>query len=157
MSFRPSIRNRLRGIAMVETVIVTPILLFLILATAEITNAFVDHNTLTKSVRNGARYFASKALSGDTGKILNPIPTGISNDTRNLVVFGNTAGTGNPILQGLDVVDVALSADFTNNNVEVTVDYTYTGLLGGSLPSFGFGQDLSLGMTLQATVTMKAL
>ena len=152
---------RQRGAALVETVVISPLLLFLILLTAEITNAFVDHNTLTKSVRNGARYFASNAMLGTTGSIppaiLDPTTSQIRKDTINLVVFGNTAGTGNPILQGLDAGDVTPGVDFINNNIEVTVDYAYTGLLGGSLPSFGFGPDVNLGMTLQATVTMKAL
>lgn len=155
MPSRMSLMPRQRGAALVETVVVSPLLLFLVLLTAEITNAYVDHNTLTKSVRSGARYLASNAQFGSTGTV--QITAQIDANTRNLVVFGNTTGTGSPILRGLGASNVTLSADTVNKNVEVTADYAYTGLLGGSLPSFGFGSDVGLGMTLQASVTMKVL
>lgn len=148
-------RRRHRGIALVETIIVTPLLLFLILATAEITNAFVDHNTLTKSVRNGARYLAGKALLGTTGNVVLPRGTLVA-DTQNLVVYGNTSDTENPILPGLAIGDVSVTP-VGSNDIEVSATYSYTGILGSALPAFGLGSDIGLGFTLQATVTMKAL
>lgn len=147
-------RNRQTGAALVETVVVTPMLLFLILLTAEITNAYVDHNTLTKSARSAARWVASNALVGTTGTVT--LTAGVVNQTRNLAVYGNTAGTGAAILPGLAVGNVQV-LNIGGNNVQVTVTYAYTGLLGGSLPSFGFGADSDLSMNLQATVTMRAL
>lgn len=154
-STNPKLRDKLRGVALVETVVVTPILLFLILATAEVTNAFVDHNTLSKSVRNAARYLASNSTLGTTGIVL--VTVKASNETRNLAVYGNTAGTGVPVLSGFAVGDVQIS-DLGNNNVQVTATYPYTGLLGGTLPNFGLGgSSLDLTMNLQATVTMRAL
>lgn len=148
------LRERLRGAALVETVIVTPLLLFVILVTAEVTNAFVDHNTLSKSVRNAARYLASNSILGTTGNVVLTVKA--SNEAQNLAVFGNTAGTGVPILSGLAVGNVQIS-DLGNNNVQVTATYPYTGLLGGTLPDFGLGGSLDLTMNLQATVTMRAL
>ena len=150
----PKIAALQRGAAVVETIVISPLLLFLVLLTAEVTNAFVDHNTLTKYARNGARYLAANALLGTTGGVM--LSAGVINDTRNLVVFGNTAGSGDPILPGLAVGNVQV-LDLGNNNVQVTATYAYTGLLGGSLPNFGFGPDSSLGMNLQATVAMRAL
>jgi len=154
LSIRPTIRNRLHGIALVETVVVTPLLLFLILATAEVTNAFVDHNTLSKSVRGATRHLANHALLGSTGTVVLTVP--IITETRNLVVYGNTAGTGSPVLSGLGVGGVQV-VDLGGTNIQVTASYPYTGLLGGTLPAFGFGADLNMSMTLQATVTMRAL
>jgi Flp pilus assembly protein TadG len=58
-----------RGAVLAETAVVLPLLIFLVLLTAEITNAFVDHNTLTKAVRNGARHVASNAVLGTTGVV----------------------------------------------------------------------------------------
>jgi len=147
-------RGRQLGAVLVETVVVTPLLLFLILLTAEVTNAFVDHNTLSKSVRGAARYLAGVAILGTTGEVT--LTAAKSLETRNLVVFGNTLGTGNAILPGLTVTDVQV-ADLGNNNIQVTADYSYSGLLGGTLPALGFGPDPSVAMTLQASVTMKGL
>jgi Flp pilus assembly protein TadG len=147
-------RKRQAGAAIVETIVVSPLLLFLILLTAEVTNAYVDHNTLTKSARSAARFVASNALVGTTGTV--SLTAGVVNQARNLAVFGNAAGTGTPILPGLAVGNVQV-LDIGGNNVQVTVTYAYTGLLGGSLPSFGFGADNSLSMNLQATVTMRAI
>jgi hypothetical protein len=145
---------RQRGVALVETVIILPLLLFLIVLTAEVTNAFVDHNSLAKATRNAARYLAANALLGTTGNVLlTPV---VTTETRNLLVFGNTAGAGTPILSGLSIADVQV-LDIGGNNVQVSATYAYTGLLGGSLPSFGIGPNSNLSMNLRATVAMRAL
>ena len=139
---------------MVEADIAAPQLLFLIIATAEITYAFVDHNTLSKSVRNAARYFAGKAILGTTGQVL--LTAQLLTETQNLAVYGNVAATGSPVVSGLTVGGVQI-VDLGSNNIQVTASYPYTGLMGGALPAFGFGGDINLAMTLQATVTMRAL
>jgi Flp pilus assembly protein TadG len=146
--------SRQRGAAIVEAVVVAPALLFLILLTAEVTNAFVDHNTLSKAARNGARYLASNAAMGTTGVV--SLSAQVVSSTQNMVVFGNVAGTGSPVLPGLAAGNVQV-ADLGNNVVQLTATYPYTGILGGSLPSFGFGADTSLELNLQATVSMRAL
>jgi Flp pilus assembly protein TadG len=154
MSTPAKLFRRQRGAAIVETVVITPLLLFLIMLAAEVTNAFVDHNTLTKSARNGARYLASNGALGTTGLVV--LTAQVINDTQNLVAFGNTAGTGTPVLPGLVAGDVQV-IDLGSGRLEVTATYAYTGLLGGTLPSFGFGGDPNLSMNLQATVSMRAL
>lgn len=145
---------RQRGTALVETIIVSPLLLFLILATAEITNAFVDHNTVSKSVRSAARYVASNSLLGTTGTVY--LPDTLITETRNLIIYGNVAGSGTPRVRGLASADVQV-VPLADNNIQVTASYLYTGLLGSTLPALGLGSDIDLGVTLQATVTMKAL
>lgn len=149
-----NLRKRMQGVAVVETVVVTPLLLFLILVTAEITNAFVDHNTLTKSVRSGVRHLASNSILGTTGTVLLTLKA--TTETRNLVVYGNIAGAGSPILSGLSTANVQIT-ELANDDIRVTASYPYTGLLGGTLPAFGFSGDIDLSLNLQATVTMKAL
>jgi Flp pilus assembly protein TadG len=139
---------------MVETIIVTPLLLFLILVTAEITNAFVEHNRLSKAARIASRYLSSNAALGTTGVVV--LTADVVTETRNLLVFGNTTGTGTPILNGLTTGSVQVT-DLGNDIVQVTVTYPYTGLLGGSLPSFGIGADPDTGFSLQASVSMRAL
>ena len=147
-------RKRQNGLALVETLLVTPILLFLMLATAEVTNAFVDHNTLSKSVRGAARYAASHALLGTTGKVV--LTAGLTNEARNLVIYGNVAGNGAALANGLASANVQLT-DLGSNNIKVTASYPYTGILGATLPALGLGSDVNLGITLQASVAMKAL
>lgn len=144
---------RHRGAVLVEMVLVTPILLFLMLATAEVTRAFVDHNTLTKAVRNGVRHVAGQAFQGTTGTVL--ISASLAADTRNLVVYGNTAGTGAAVLPGLTPATVAVT-NVGGSNVEVSASHAFSGMLGPVLRGF-FGPDISMVHNLQATVTMRAL
>jgi Flp pilus assembly protein TadG len=151
---RQNLRRRQNGTALVEAAVVSPLLLFLLLLTAEVTNIFVAHNTLTKAVRNGARYAAAKAYSGTTGVV--SVTPQLLTEVRNLVVFGAATGAGTPVLSGLTLVDVQV-IDAGNDNVSVTATYAYTGILGGTLPSFGFGPDSGLTHNLQATVMMRAL
>jgi Flp pilus assembly protein TadG len=147
-------KHRQRGAVLAETAVVLPFLLFLILLTAEITNAFVDHNTLTKAVRGSARYVASRAILGTTGVVT--ITAQLVNEAQNLVVYGNVAGNGGPILPGLTVGDVQV-LDVGGNNIQVVASHDYSGILGVTLPSFGYGANPSLTHTLRATVTMRAL
>jgi Flp pilus assembly protein TadG len=143
-----------RGAVLAETAVVLPLLIFLVLLTAEITNAFVDHNTLTKAVRNGARHVASKAILGTTGVVL--LQPQLIAEAQNLVVYGNVTGGGTAIISGLAIGDVQVQ-DLGGNNIAVIASHNYSGILGPILPSFGFGADSSLTHTLMATVTMRAL
>ena len=147
---------RHRGAVLVEMVLVTPILLFVMLATAEVTRAFVDHNTLTKAVRNGARYVAANAYQGTTGLVT--VDAGLAADTSNLVVYGNIAPAPSdaPVLVGLTTADVTV-AYVGANNVEVTASHPIGGILGPVLSSFGAGPDINLVHNLRASVTMRAL
>ena len=144
---------RQRGLALVETAITLPLLLFLMLAASEFTFAFVQHTTLTKAVRDGARYAAEEAIDGT---LTMNLTAALRDETRRLVVFGNKAGTGAPVVKNLSVNEVTVS-DVGGNNVEVNVNYPYTGILGSVLPTFGYGSDIALLFTMNATVTMRAL
>jgi Flp pilus assembly protein TadG len=143
-----------RGAVLVEMVLVTPILLAMMLLTAELARAFIDHNTLTKAVRNGARYLAANAYQGTTGVVT--VGAALSTETRNLVVYGNTAGLGTPVLAGLSAADITVT-DIGADNIRVTAAHSITGLLGPVLRSFSGGPDVSMVHNLQATVTMRAL
>jgi hypothetical protein len=122
--------------------------------TAELTRAFIDHNTLTKAVRNGARHVAANAYQGTTG-VVNVNAT-LSAEARNLVAFGNIAGLGSPVLPGLSAADITVT-DIGANNIRVTAAYTISGILGPVLRSFSGGPDINMVHNLQATVTMRAL
>jgi Flp pilus assembly protein TadG len=84
-----------RGVQLVELAIVIPIFVLLFAATAEFGRYFYEYTTLAKASRAGARYLATAAV--------NSTEDGIA---KNLVVFGNTAGTGSPILSGMTTGNV---------------------------------------------------
>ena len=146
-------QHRQRGAILAETAVVLPLVIFLVVLTAEVTNAFVDHNTLTKAVRNGARHVASNAILGTTGVVL--LQPQLVAEAQNLVVYGNVSGGGTAIISGLAIGDVQVQ-DLGGDNIVVIASHSYTGILGPILPSFGFGADSSLTHTLSATVTMRA-
>ena len=79
------------GVALVEFALILPLLLLLTFITTEFGRALFQYNILTKSVRDAARYL-SVYNPGDTTKF--PI-------AKNLVVYGNPAGTGTPLVIGL--------------------------------------------------------
>jgi Flp pilus assembly protein TadG len=134
--------------------IVSPILLFLMLATAEVTRAFIDHNTLTKAVRTGVRYIAANAFQGTTGVVW--ISAALRTETQNLVVYGDATGAGTPVLPGLVPADVTVTV-LGVDDIQVTAAYTISGLLGPVLSSFYGGPNFNMVHNLQATVTMRAL
>ncbi|MFQ5544386.1 MAG: TadE/TadG family type IV pilus assembly protein [Acidiferrobacterales bacterium] len=143
-----------RGVAAVEFAIVLPVLLLLMFGTAELGRAFFQYNTLTKAVRDGARYVSRNALDGSLG-IVN-LTAQVDTETRNLVVYGVAGGGASSLLPGFTPADVSV-VDAGANNVTVSATYAYTPMVGATLPTFGLGSGPSLAFTLQATVTMRAL
>jgi Flp pilus assembly protein TadG len=147
---------RQRGAVIVEMALVTPILLLIMLATAEVTRAVIDHNTLTKAVRNGARYVAihENAIQGSTGLVV--ITAVVRAKTKNLVVYGNTAGAGTPVLPGLTVANITVT-DIGADHILVSASHPISGILGPVLNSFYGGPGINLAYNLRATVAMRAL
>jgi Flp pilus assembly protein TadG len=141
-----------RGIAMTEFAIVLPILLILTMASAEFGRGFVQYNALTKSVRDASRYVAAKAVKGSTGVV--QINATVTTQTRNLVTYGNIAGTGTPLLPGLTPGNVTVVPG-PPGSVIVSAAYTYVPIFA-SLPLFQFGS-IGTSRTLSAAVTMRAL
>ena len=90
------LRKDQRGTQLVELAIVLPIFIMLFGATAEFGRYFYEYTTLAKASRAGARYLATaNSLQDATAK--------------NIVVYGNSAGTGSPILAGMTTGNVVIS------------------------------------------------
>jgi hypothetical protein len=87
-------RRSLRGVALVEFALILPLLLILTFITTEYGRALYQYNVLTKSVRDAVRFLSMQ----DEGQ-------GIA-EAKNLVVYGNPAGTGNPLAYGLSLSQV---------------------------------------------------
>lgn len=147
-------RRHARGVATIEFAICAPLLLLLMLATAEIGRVLFQYNTLVKAVRDGVRYVATHASVGST-RIVN-ITAARRTQTQNLVVTGNTAGTGSALLPGFTAANVTV-IDAGNGFVSVAATYTYVPMLGATLPTFELGAPINVRIPLNATVVMRAL
>jgi Flp pilus assembly protein TadG len=89
-------KNRQKGVAIIEFALILPFLLLLSFFTIEFGRAIWQYNTLTKSVRDGARYLSTQP-PGNAAAIT---------AARNLIVYGNPAGTGAPLAIGLSTSNV---------------------------------------------------
>ena len=146
--------RRQRGLAMVELAVTAPLLLLLMFATAEIGRAFMQYNTLTKSVRDSVRHVAEMALPGQTGVI--QIDSDLEQAAQNLVVFGRlNAGGNTPLLPGLSPANVQVNAS-TADDVTVTATYAYQPMFG-VIPGFTITADRNAFYVFQAQATMRAL
>jgi len=86
--------HRQRGAALIELALIMPLLLLLTFITTEFGRAMYEYNTVVKATRDAVRY-----LSVQT-------PGTHITEAQNLMVFGNTAGTGTPLARGLSLANV---------------------------------------------------
>jgi Flp pilus assembly protein TadG len=117
-------KTKHKGAALVEFALILPLLLLLTFMTTEFGRAMYQYNTLTKNVRDAVRYLSMQTPG-----------THIA-ETKNLIVYGNIAGTGTPLALGLSVTQVlnpVWQTTGTNpviNTVKVTVSgYKFTPLV----------------------------
>jgi Flp pilus assembly protein TadG len=138
-----------RGIQLVELAIVLPIFILLFGATAEFGRYFYEYTTLAKSARVGARYLATAAVNSTE-----------DTNAKNIVVYGNSAGTGNPILSGLSTTNVTITRSGGVPILPQTVTVQITGFK--HQPIFDLGaitnsSALSMNIDVKPSVTMRYL
>lgn len=138
-----------RGIQLVELAIVIPIFVLLFAATAEFGRYFYEYTTLAKASRAGARYLATAAVNG-------------TQDTaaKNIVVYGNAAGTGSPILTGMTTTNVSITRAGGVVVLPETVTVQITNFK--HVPIFNLGKllnvsSLSMNVDVKPSVTMRYL
>ena len=144
-----------RGIALTEVAIVIPIMLLLFAATAEFGRYFYEYTTLAKAARLGSRYLITSQID--------PLNPGVFVDeaqAKNLVVYGNVAGTGTPILTGLDPSHVIVTMSGGIPTVPKTVTVEIVGYK--HQPIFDLGKmlnstTLSMNVDVKPSVTMHYL
>src|SRR6266545_2565767 len=95
-----------RGVQLAELAIVLPILLLLFAAVAEFGRYFYEYTTVAKSSRTAVRYLTTACPNGTDDPA-----------AKNLVVFGNLAGTGNPLISGLATTNVKVTRFDSAGNV----------------------------------------
>lgn len=140
-----------KGVQLLELAIVIPILLLLFAGVAEFGRYFYEYTTLAKASRLGARYLASKSVTSTTN---------YEAIAKNMVVYGNAAGTGSPILTGLTTSNVSVTYQGGTTGVPNTVTVSITGFehepvfdLGGLLNN----AELSTAVEVKPSVTMRFL
>lgn len=95
-------KKRQRGVAIMEFAIVLPLMLAICFAITEFGRAIYTYNTLTKSARSAVRYLSFQN-AGDASAWT---------AARNITVFGNPAGTGSPLVPGLNASNMASKVTF---------------------------------------------
>jgi len=120
-------------------------------AVAEFGRYFYEYTTVAKAARVGARYLVSKSVNSGTN---------YEAQAKNLVVFGNIAGTGSPVLDGLSVDNVQVqyvggTAGIPELVKVSIVNYPHKSVLdlGKLLNNAG----LSLNVDVKPSVTMRFL
>ena len=110
-------KPRERGVATTEFALALPMLLMIMLPILEFGRAYYQYNTIAKSVRQAARYLSVRSPGIDVDK------------ARNIVVYGNPAGTGTPLVPGLSLSNVPTPTYGTTGSYPVlsTVTVTVTG------------------------------
>lgn len=146
-------RSDENGVQLVEIAIVIPILLMLFGAVGEFGRYFYEYTTMAKAARVGARFMAAKSVDSAS--------TDWVTATKKLVVYGNTAGTGTPVLPGLSInnVDVKFAGGtYSNGNGVPTtvtisfVNYKHTSMF--DLAKLTKIKSLSLNIDVKPSVTM---
>jgi hypothetical protein len=121
-------KNKQNGAALVEFALVLPLLLILTFITTEFSRALYQYNTLTKSVRDAARYLS---IQSPGTKIA---------ESKNLVVYGSLTNTGSPLALGLtlsQVKDPTWQLNGTNPLIN-TVTVKIAGCASSAPPCYKF-------------------
>jgi Flp pilus assembly protein TadG len=143
------IRKDERGTQLVELAIVLPIFILLFGATAEFGRYFYEYTTLAKASRAGARFLTTTAVNSTEDA-----------KAKNIVVYGNSAGTGSSILPGMTTGNVVITRQggvpLLPQTVTVRID-TFK-----HQPLFDLGKitkvkTLSLKVDVKPSVTMRYL
>jgi Flp pilus assembly protein TadG len=153
-----SLAKNEQGVQLVELAIVVPILLILFAATAEFGRYFYEYTTLAKAARTATRYLVTAKVN-----------CAEANQAKKLVVYGNTAGTGSPLLAGLTTANVSVTANDSAGDVCAggpvpgvpdTVTVRITGFKHQSLFDLGGLMNngtFSLNVDVKPSVTMRYL
>lgn len=144
-------RSDERGVQLVEAALVIPIMLLLFGAVAEFGRYFYEYTTAAKAARVGARYLASKSVTSSTN---------YEAQAKNLVVFGNIAGTGSAVLPGLTTANVQVDYIGGPAGVPDVVKVSIVGYQHQSIVNLGAllkNTALSTNVDVKPSVTMRYL
>jgi Flp pilus assembly protein TadG len=143
------LRRNDEGVQLVELAIVLPVLLLLFGAAAEFGRYYYEYTTLAKANRAAARYLVTARTDGTDDLA-----------AKNLVVYGNVAGTGNKVLSRLDVANVKITRTPANTCVPTTItveiiNFSHSSIL--KLDTLTKNSSASLDLPVKPSVTMRYL
>jgi len=98
-----------KGLALVEFAIALPFLILLLSVMGEIGYLLYQQTSLNKSIENGAVY-ASKNTRLGTGLI--KIDATTEQNAKNLIIYGNLAGTGDKLINNINIEDISLTCTY---------------------------------------------
>jgi hypothetical protein len=133
-----------KGIALVEFALILPMFVMLLFLTTEFGRAYYQYDTITKSVRQAARYLSVRAQGRDIA------------NAKNIIVYGNPNGTGSPLVPGLSLSNVPDPVWSSTGSYPVmnTVTVSVTGFTFVPMAGSVFGMRLNniVFGTIQATM-----
>jgi len=157
-----------KGVAAIEFTIMLPILLLMVLATAEIGRAIYQYSYLTRMVRDASRYLSVTAIPDTEGSLAASFDNNCDlgddcnldcnnciSETKDLLVYGKVGGAV-PLLYGLSTSDVIISGSPATNIVVVSVDYNWQPLFGDRISGFGIGDGIDLSFNFNVSHAMRA-
>jgi Flp pilus assembly protein TadG len=124
MSGRQEQRAGERGMVTLEFTFVAVIYLTMLIAIVAGGTVWWAHNTLMDATRRGARYASTQCdicCGSCPGNGLTP---NTLNRIKNMVVFGNPAGTGQPVVPGLTTGNVKVQ--YANDPIKTTLPFGIT-------------------------------
>ena len=141
--------QRQQGVALVEFALIVPLILIIVLVTADVGRALYQYNRIVKSVRNASRYLTTQP----------PDDAVVAGRARKLVVYGNVGGTGNAIDPGVTeskiLIPQSTFAGAAPNPVIRTVTITVTGYTFTPMISSFFGHNFSTFTFSDISATMR--
>lgn len=117
-----------KGSSTVEFAMMLPLLLLLVVMVSEFGMMFYQLNALNKSVQSAARYLSDVSDNNTNTS------TDVTN-AKNLAVYGNSAGTGTPVVSGFAIANVVVSYP-DSQHVQVVATCDAHLILGNSLNAF---------------------
>jgi Flp pilus assembly protein TadG len=127
-----------KGSTLIEFTVVASVFFMMLIAICAGSNLYFTHNALVEVTRRGARYAATQPSDTVCGT---PTPSGSGNCAacltriRNYAIYGNAAGTGTPMVNGLQPSNVNVTySNFGVGQGSVSVSitgYTYYFVIPG--------------------------
>ena len=152
------LRGDRTGAAAAEMALVLPLLLIIMFGSFELGNYFMNEHTLTKAVRNGARFAARQPFSDYPD--CSSVSSAMRDRTRNVVMNGYLSG-GTIVTPNINAADIDVTTSCATTVGGQTMSGIYTGRTSGAqvvtvtaavdyrpvLSAFGFS---GVGLTLNA-------
>jgi Flp pilus assembly protein TadG len=131
-----------QGSALLEFALATGILVPLLAGTFQFGYTLYVYNNLQSAVRGGARYASMRSYDSASGTP----SSGFSTAVKNMVVYGNPDGTGQPVSRGLTASKVQIQPNMngaapesiTVQIADYTIDAVFTSFTFNGKPSTTF-------------------